>query len=130
VRKGLFFWSPVLLFAVAGFFVDHPRLRQLRLAAAIVFAVDTYLIASWSDWQFGASFGHRGYTDALPIAAAVIAAVFRWAARHRRVVMPIAVVPAGLVLLSCAQMVQYWLGILPVADTTWDQYRALFLQFR
>jgi hypothetical protein len=40
------------------------------------------------------------------------------------------VVVAALVALSCAQMIQYWLGILPITDTTWEQYRTLFLRFR
>ena len=32
--------------------------------------------------------------------------------------------------LSIAQMIQYWLGIIPMWDTTWDQYVRLFLRFR
>jgi hypothetical protein len=130
VQKGLFFWSPVLLFAVTGMCLDHPLARRLRLAAIVVFAVTAYLIASWSDWQFGASFGHRGFTDALPLAAVFLAIFFEWTARHPRLVAPVATVTAALVLLSCVHMTQYWLGILPVADTTWDQYRELFLRFQ
>ena len=34
------------------------------------------------------------------------------------------------VLLSVAQMIQYWSGILPIADTTWDQYKQVFLRFQ
>jgi hypothetical protein len=34
------------------------------------------------------------------------------------------------VLLSVAQMIQYWLGILPIANTTWAEYRELFLRFK
>jgi membrane-bound metal-dependent hydrolase YbcI (DUF457 family) len=130
VQKGLFFWSPLLLFAVVGFFLDHPLTRRLRLAAATIFLVDTYLIASWSDWQFGASFGHRGFTDALPIAAVFLAVFFDWTARRPRLAATVGVVATLLVALSTAQMIQYWLGILPVADTTWPQYRELFLRFR
>src|SRR6185503_5178054 len=118
-RKGLFFWSPMLLLAVGGFFVDHPLARRLRLAAAIIFLVDTWLIASWSDWQFGASFGHRGFTDGLAIAAVFLAAFFEWAARRPAPAASVGVVTTVLVALSSAQMIQYWLGILPVADTTW-----------
>jgi hypothetical protein len=32
--------------------------------------------------------------------------------------------------LSVVQMIQYWLRVWPVRDTTWDQYRSLFLTFR
>jgi hypothetical protein len=33
------------------------------------------------------------------------------------------------VLLSAAQMIQVWLGIMPMANVTWARYRALFLRF-
>lgn len=130
VAKGLFFWSPVLLLSAAGFFVDHPLARRLRAAAALTFVLNTWLIASWSDWQFGASFGHRGYTDGLPIAAVFMAATFDWIRRRPRLVAPAAACVTVLVALSCVQMVQYWLRILPMANTTWPQYRDLFLRFR
>ena len=34
------------------------------------------------------------------------------------------------VSLSVAQMIQYWIGVLPIANTTWEQYRELFLRFQ
>jgi hypothetical protein len=42
----------------------------------------------------------------------------------------VAIGAAAAVLLSVAQMIQYWIGVLPMADTTWAQYRDLFLKFR
>ena len=41
-----------------------------------------------------------------------------------------AVGASAAVLLSTAQMIQYWIGVLPMADTTWAQYTDLFLRFR
>ena len=34
------------------------------------------------------------------------------------------------VALSVIQMLQYWNGVLPFSDTTWQQYRGLFLRLR
>ena len=129
-QKGLFFWSPVLLLGVAGVFVATGRVRSLVLPAIVVFAIQTLLIATWSQWQFGASFGHRGYTDGFALAAPLMAAAFDWAARRRRVRPLVAIGAAAAVLLSVAQMIQYWVGVLPMADTTWAQYQDLFLRFR
>ena len=42
----------------------------------------------------------------------------------------VAMASAAAVLLSIVQMIQYWIGILPFANTTWAQYRALFLRFQ
>jgi membrane-bound metal-dependent hydrolase YbcI (DUF457 family) len=91
--------------------------------------VDTYLIASWFDWQFGGSYGHRGFTDAMPLFAVFLAAFLEWSAARtwRRQTAEFAV--CLTVLLSVVQMIQYWLGILPNVDTTWEQYSALFLRF-
>ena len=46
-QKGLFFWSPVLLLSVAGVFVATGRARALALPAVVLFALQTWLIASW-----------------------------------------------------------------------------------
>jgi hypothetical protein len=129
-QKGLFFWSPVLLLSVAGVFVATGRARALALAAVVLFALQTWLIASWVQWQFGATFGHRGFTDGFALAAPFVASAFAWAARHRRTLPLVAAGATAAVLLSVAQMYQYWIGVLPLADTTWTQYRELFLRFR
>jgi hypothetical protein len=129
-QKGLFFWSPILLLAAAGLFVATGRARALALAAVTVFALQTVLIATWSQWQFGASFGHRGYTDGFALAAPFIASAFAWAGRRRWTAAPVAIAACAAVLLSAAQMIQYWIGVLPSSDTTWAQYQDLFLRFR
>jgi hypothetical protein len=127
VRNGLFFWSPVLLFAVGGVLVAHTWARRWLAAALVVFAAETYLIASWWDW--GGSFGNRGFTDGLPLAAVFLAAAFAWIA-ERPVVRVFATGTAAIaVMLSAVQMIQYWLRVLPMSDITWEQYRQLFLQF-
>jgi hypothetical protein len=129
-QKGLFFWSPVLVLSIAGVFVAMGRARALIVPAVVLFAIQTYLIASWPMWQYGASFGHRGFTDGFVLAAPFMASTFAWVSHHRRAVPVVAIVVGLVVLLSVAQMIQYWMGILPMADTTWAQYQVLFLKFR
>ncbi|HEX2454570.1 MAG TPA: hypothetical protein VHI99_12775, partial [Vicinamibacterales bacterium] len=48
----------------------------------IFLTVNTYLIASWWDWQFGGSYGHRGFVDSLPLLAIGLARFFGWSARR------------------------------------------------
>lgn len=130
VTKGLFFWSPVLLLSVAGVIVSRGWPRQVCTAAMLIFAVVTWLIASWWDWQFGGSYGHRGFTDGLALAAIFLAGFFEWSAARPRLLALVRAATAVAVLVSVAQMIQYWLRIIPFADTTWAQYRELFLRFR
>jgi hypothetical protein len=130
VQKGLFFWSPLLLLAMAGLPMMRGSTRAFLLPAVVIFALDTYLIASWWDWQFGGSYGHRGFVDLFPILALGLAAFFEWSARRplRRVIVTCTGVL--VVSLSAVQMLQYWNRVLPFSDLTWTQYRTVFLRLR
>ncbi len=130
VERGVFFWSPLLLFAVAGLLVSVGWARGLVLATIAVLAADTYLMASWFMWNLGAGFGHRGYTDALSLFAVYLAAFFAWSAQRPRVARTVAVVATLLVALSTFQMWQYWTGVLPIEKTTWTQYRTAWFRLR
>ena len=133
VQKGLFFWSPLLLLACAGLAWLWRSGHQARafVAGGMVFLVlNTYLIASWWDWQFGGSFGHRGFTDSLPVFAIGLAGLYTWSARRTTTAAIVACVASVAVALSVFQMLQYWAGVLPFSDTTWDQYRAVFLRMK
>ena len=130
VRKGLFFWSPVLLLAVAGLAIGRGGARAVRLPAAVFLTANTLVIASWWDWQFGASFGHRGFVDALPILAIGLASFFEWSVERPVARVLVTAFTCAAVGLSLFQMLQYWNGVLPMSDTTWEQYRSVFLRWR
>ena len=130
VTKGVFFWSPVLLAGVAGYALRRHVTRPFALAAGIIFVIDTYLIASWWDWQFGGSYGHRGFVDLLPFFGLGLAAFFEWSAERLTRQRVVAIATVALVGLSCVQMLQYWNGVIPVSDMTWAQYRSVFLRLR
>jgi hypothetical protein len=128
-QKGLFFWSPALLLSVIGCFAFRGPLRAFLLPSLVVLAINTLLVASWWDWQFGGSYGHRGFTDLLAIFALPIAALYAWAARRPLPRAIVAVLASLAVALSVVQMIQYWIGIVPMSDITWDQYCSFFLRF-
>ena len=129
VTKGLFFWSPVLLLAIAGLPAMRGTARPWRTPVAVVLAAHTYLVASWWDWQFGSSYGHRAFTDALGLMAVPMAAALQFAAARRRVAIVTSVLVSAAIALSLAQMLQIWLGVMPMDDVTWEQYKRLFLRF-
>jgi hypothetical protein len=132
-QKGVFFWSPLLLIALGGLIGlvrSAKPAASFALPGLIFLALNTYLIASWWDWQFGGSYGHRGYVDALPFFALGLAAVFeRAAAGSRATKIAMAAVVVALSALSVFQMLQYWYGIIPFQDTTWAHYREVFLRW-
>jgi len=130
VERGLFFWSPLLLFSIGGLVVAEGWAREQVAATVAVLAVHTYVLASWYTWNYGSGFGHRGFTDLLAAFAVYIAAFFAWTAKRPRVATVVSAISIALVVLSLVQTWQYWNGIIPSADTTWAQYRALFFRLR
>jgi hypothetical protein len=128
-EKGLFFWSPILLLGLVGLFRPRPPLPQVVAPAALILVAHTYLIASWSDWQLGGSYGHRGFTDVLPLLALGLGAFFS-SVRGTRAAPVVAAVVALAIALSVFQMVQYWMRIIPPSDTSWALYRSIFLRLR
>jgi hypothetical protein len=126
--KGLFFWAPLLLPSIAGLAWLPDGLRRWRLPIVAVLLADTYLIASWWDWQFGASYGHRGFVDVYPLLAPGLAAAFARASRTPSLRTAATLVVVLLCALSMFQMLQYWHGVMPMSDTTWRQYAHAFLR--
>ena len=88
------------------------------------------MIASWWDWQFGGSFGHRAFVDALPVFAIGLAAFFEWSGRNPARWRAVSSVVVIAIALNLFQMLQYWNGVMPMSDTTWSQYRGVFLRWR
>ena len=129
-RKGLFFYAPLLLIAVPGLAALPGRLREWRVPLAVLLVLNTYLIASWWDWQFGASYGHRGFVDFYPAFGLGLAVAFAYVAERRPLRLAATCVVTLLCALSLFQMLQYWHRVLPMSDVTWPQYRAIFLRWR
>ncbi|RKI64056.1 hypothetical protein D7X55_18635 [Corallococcus sp. AB049A] len=125
IRKGLFFWAPVWLFAAWGFVRDRERLRPYLLPFLLFFILHTYLVSAWWHWPYGRSFGHRAYTEASAFFAPGLAGLLATLRRpaSRRLMAGVLVL---LVLLQGFLMLRYWQGKLPGDRTTWPVYRSLF----
>jgi len=128
-QRGLFFWSPVLLMSVAGMAVARGWSLDVLRSAALVLVLNAWLVASWMEWQYGASYGHRAFVDSFGVMAIFLAAFFAWTKEHRRFIPMVAIATTLAVTLSIVQMLQYWNRVWPARDITWDQYRSLFLTF-
>jgi len=63
IKKGLFFYSPALLAAVAGFGAWRRKEPTLVLPFALLLGLATYVISSWWMWWYGGSFGHRAFVE-------------------------------------------------------------------
>jgi hypothetical protein len=93
VRKGLLFWTPLVALGLAGLPLLRSRAPALLIATPVVLAASFWLMASWSQWWYGGSFGQRAFVDSLPLLAIGIAALFAWA-RAGPAFLPVSVSPS------------------------------------
>jgi hypothetical protein len=128
VRKGLFFWTPLLLLAVAGLPFLRRAAPALFVPAVAYLAVMTWVAASWSIWWYGASFGMRAMIEALPVFALGLAALIE-AARTTVARRAVAIAIAVTTLLAVHAMVAYWLQTIPYDGTTFRQYLDSFWNY-
>lgn len=96
VRKGLFFWTPVLLFILPGFVIMFKKKDKLSFWALLFFIIQIYLISSWWAWFYGFAYGHRAFTETYTILAIPLAYFFRYIPKIKSKVIKILTI--GLIL--------------------------------
>jgi hypothetical protein len=74
-NHGLFVWTPLMLLAVLGWFPLWQRDRRLTALLALNFALQLFVIGSWSSWEGSAAFGQRFFTNMSPAFALGLAAL-------------------------------------------------------
>jgi hypothetical protein len=83
--RGLFVYSPILIFALPGLFSawHHPR-RVLYRPLAIALLAVLLLGFKWLDWWGGWSFGYRHIVDAMPLWVLFLVPAFETLDSHVR----------------------------------------------
>lgn len=137
VRKGLFFWSPILLISMAGMVYAYKRKDKLYFGLTMFFLADVYVSSAWWSWSYGGSYGQRVVVDFMCVFAIFIAYLFKGAEEKRKksVYMGIRKYAAeGILYGYCAicvtlngiNMLAYWHGIIPWDGATWQDIRNVF----
>lgn len=121
IRKGLFFWTPLLVLAVAGLPLLRRTARPLFLASIVYLPIAVWVVASWSIWWYGTSFGMRALIDEMPVFALGLAALVEVA--RGTIARPAIATMVGLTtLIAIHGMLAYWLFVIPGDKTTFHQY--------
>ncbi len=128
VRKGLFFWSPLLIIALIGLFFVSRYWKGIFLPAIILLLLHTYVVSSWPAWWYGGSFGHRAFTETLPIFAIGYAALLETTRKKPLLHRSVLITSCLLMLLSIKFMIQYWNGVIPYDESTIGILTSTFFQ--
>jgi hypothetical protein len=125
VRKGLFFWTPLLVLAVIGLPFLRRTARPLFVPAVVYLPVAIWVVSSWTIWWYGGSFGMRALIDEAPVFALGLAALVETVRGvvGRRVLMGAV---ALTTLLAVHGMLAYWVHAVPNDQTSLHRYLESF----
>jgi hypothetical protein len=128
-RKGWLIYTPVMIFALAGFFFMKKGMKGLRNSILAVLVLFIYFIFSWWCWWYGGSYGSRPMVDLYGILALPLAASLAWLFRKpvwMKVLSGILLV--GFLILNQFQMGQYRTSLLHWDSMTKGAYKAIFFR--
>lgn len=130
VRKGLFFWSPLLLLAVVGIFVAYKRRKQLYAGLVIFLVLIIYISSAWWCWYYGGSFGQRVAVDFMCLFAIFIGGVFdrleagKMQGGREKLFSVLVYGYCGICILwNLLCMTAYWYRVLPSDGADWGTIR-------
>ena len=101
---GLFVYSPVLLFALAGAYFCRRRCSPILLIALLFSVAHVLLYAKWPIWWGGDCYGPRLLADVLPALVLLMLPALSWVGRHR----PLKAAFAAALVFSIAVQ---WIGV-------------------
>lgn len=127
-RKGVFIYSPILLFALLGFVFLFRKYKTYFWATLILMCVTIYLLSSWWAWSYGISWGIRPMIDYFAFLAFPLAAGFSFFDQQswRKYLLTLTVVL--LTALSLFQTWQYKKGLIHYDDMSKEAYFKGFFQ--
>jgi len=125
VRKGLFFWSPILLTVIPGLFFIGKKAPEYFIPTLLFLPLNIYVISSWHSWFYGGSFGHRAFIESIPLFAICFCSLYEGLSSFfwERIMIILTLLCA---ILSTLLMLKYWTGVIPFDGTTWDYFIKTF----
>lgn len=133
VRKGLFFWSPILFLALVGIVFAYKTRGRLYTGLVVFLVVIVYISSAWWSWYYGGSFGQRVAVDFMCLFTIFIACVFdkteKWKRQKEKSGVHKAI--TGVIYGYCAVciawnlicMAAYWYRVLPSDEADWGTIR-------
>jgi hypothetical protein len=128
-RKGWLLYTPVMIFAIIGWYFLFRQNRKIFLACAAYFFISFYIISSWSEWWYGAAFSGRPMITLYPILGICLGYFLEYIARRKFLAkISFATIVLFFIFLNQFQWWQVKHEILDLYRTTKDYYWATFLK--
>jgi hypothetical protein len=128
-RKGVFVYTPVLIFALMGLIILFRKDRALFYSTSIFLSITVFLLSSWWAWSYGICWGMRPMIDYYGLLSLPLAYSFKCIANQKRIIM-IAMfsVLTFFISLNLFQTWQYKNGLIHFDDMSKEAYFFGFFQ--
>jgi hypothetical protein len=127
-RKGLFIYTPLLLFAFAGIIILWLNRSPHALTVTLFVPLNIYIIFSWWCWWYGGGFGQRAFIDSYALMAVAAAALLAYAFSSGKKWLRAGIIAAYFMLMSLGifNNIQYYNGAIHWESMTkaayWDSF--------
>lgn len=125
VTNGFFIYTPlVILFIVGFFFMKKYPFKRSVLTFCLL---NIWIIISWSDWRYGATFSTRAMVQSYPIFALAMCAAVAFIMKRK--IMRLAGLTLGgfFIYVNFFQIGQYNSTVLHYHDMNWQYYGRIYL---
>jgi hypothetical protein len=129
-RKGWLLYTPLMFFAIVGFYFLWKQNRKIFPAIFISIVICFYLVASWSEWWYGAGFSLRPMITYYPLLLIPLGYFISTIHNQNKIGLNSALLStfAFCIFLNQFQWWQLKNGILDPYRTTKEYYWATFLK--
>lgn len=123
-ETGWFIYTPVTILFIAGFF--FMKNMPFRRSVIIFCLLNIWIVISWADWKYGATYSTRALTQSYPIFALPLTAVIHHILQKK---WKWFLIPVGayLIFVNLFQIGQYNDGILHPRDMNRQFYGRIYL---
>ncbi len=131
-RKGLFVYTPLMIFAFAGIIALWKHRSPYALPVTIFVPLNIYIIFSWWCWWYGGGFGQRAFIDSYALMAVATASLLSAGTGPGRKWIRHSVLTAFLLLSSLGVFynLQYYHGAIHWDSMTKEAYLDSFGRFK
>jgi hypothetical protein len=128
-RKGWIIYTPIMIFAFAGFYFLYKNNRKIFLPLLAYTLLNLYLVSSWSTWWYANSFSQRPMVPALATMIIPLGCFLQYMLQQKTLLkVSLSVVIVFLVFLNIFQIWQFNSGIIDGERMTKEYYEKIFLK--
>lgn len=125
ITNGWFVYTPITLLFVAGlFFIKKYPFRRSVITFCLL---NIWIIISWADWRYGATYSTRALVQSYPVFALAFAGILFAAERKLWLRLGTYVLGAYLIAVNLFQIGQYNSLVLNYKDMNWAYYGRIYL---